>query len=1590
MWIWSLLVMIAADETWVPWNSVHDGVMPSTGGCGVMLNKSHIYMVGGRIGEDQVTNKIWEGILDQDAVTWSLIPFATGEHDRSFYTSFGEYSNEGAPEPRFGAMCTSRSHHEILFGLGSTGTDSLGDIWFFDINTSQFQWAYGNPLGVFDVDTIGFGPRQDFCADADDYDVFVYGGSPRENNVLGAQSRDLFRFNLQSKTMEKLPSIETAMGVVPDMQHCAVFRNLQEFILLPSYLVTEKAYVYNAEKRTWSSDSIVYNTFNDDPNVLDAIVRGASTWTQRIDAFSAKMFIYGGIDTTDHVRSVVIEFDLLRRQGRIVSDDAAALNTPTITNDIGASNSSIGSRHSATIFADSMGNAFLYGGIGFDATGTVQLQDMWSFRHCLTEEPFLQPECEAVSDSSPFTVSYVTEPAQLRQQVDPVDQPQQHPSYLWIGGSRQPHLSNYASTFGGITGCGAMINATTAVVFGGSQGSKISNKLIRITFGHEIEYTLLSGSIEDMTGSKGPIGEAAHVSIQHPSSRQQHVCFMDNDLGFHIYGGSKNLRPHLADHWVLDTHALQMTLLADPTALEATLDYPGMRAFSCTARGHDEVFLFGGFEQSDLYSYSFDSKQWTQLQEDDPKIMEGRNFGNRDCFFDPNLNTFVLLTGQVHAFTGTGWQSYHLDLSSSMRESTGLTIPKGTYGWTIGAERFVKVAGSPSVISYRLHGDSYVVRDHFPNNFVVYPWTELASEDATPNDSDAVPVLQTDTDVFFFAGRGRNAGMISSFDDTWLVGPYVSTTRSCSPYGLYQVVENQKRYCGDHTIEGLTDSVGHWAPLDASSPVTDPVCGVILDRVALVVESGGSVTMATLEVAVVKYATVTPLNAPTLSQAVCFMSSRFEAGVLDLDTGDLWTFDLRTEEFTKQGTTSFENGTGTTVISHAEGPEYVFLLMSSTEGSFLISVHKYSHESNRIDTHFEASTCFYDASLEAIVLMDGRTARYLDDQGVWMLLTDPHHRIVKAEASLSSTTWTLGSQHLMMDPSGSHVSVLDTELRVFETNVAGAILPSTEPTLLVSDGKHNTVALRGSEVWYFAPHQPDCKSTRLNPLAVAPTATSSLQHCPAASAWFPVPVAASDLIPESRSFACSVSMNATTILMQGGESDAGSYGDVWALYLGAEPRWVHVGGETNVPGAPHARSRHGCTALDNRLVLVGGVNGGDALSSIAEFDTVTRALTITHESTLEEATVRGTDVVSIGTRLHSCVARRGNELIVIGGQGSGNNPLFAYDGKVRLVHVHDDNVPMERAVCNYYDNVDMLVVAFFNTVSVYSFASQSWTHTPRQWRAVISDKLVPAARTAVSLGAYHDGTMMEVVVDPSSSEHTLLAATTYEEGWKTLLIDDRILDAPAGIETATYLGSVPTGDMVLIGNTIVMVSMCSTESYAPCDACSNEALHFNAAESTFESCYLDPIGAPAPVVPVDPVEDPTQAPVEEPTEEPEEAPEEAPEAPAGSSSENGGVITSPALLGVVGVGMVAVAVIGGSMWYQSRSKPSLRQKQRLLRSVKTGDMSMTMLHEDVEEVNSNPLHEMNADLDDAEEHTSDNKGERMSGSYKGIFDLSKF
>ena len=325
-------------------------------------------------------NDLWE--FNPTSKEWTWVSGSNIVGGSGVYGTLGTPSPSNIPGSRMNSVSwTDGSGNLWLFGgSGLDSTDTLGDLndlWEFNPTTKEWTWVSGSNIVGPNLGQFG-----------------IYGtlGVPSPNNVPGG------RFGSVSWT-DSSGNFWLFGGVGP----CPVgMPSMLEFNDLWEFNPTNKEWTWVSGSGSGTADAPgIYGTLGvPNPNNVPGVRWSAVSW---IDS-SGNLWLSGG-ETGIYLQSAspcsplfsitaganapddLWEFNPTNKEWTWMGGDSAmdtnSLNQPGIygTPGIPAAANIPGARDSAVSWTDSSGNLWLFGGQGYDSTGTYgNLNDLWRYQ----------------------------------------------------------------------------------------------------------------------------------------------------------------------------------------------------------------------------------------------------------------------------------------------------------------------------------------------------------------------------------------------------------------------------------------------------------------------------------------------------------------------------------------------------------------------------------------------------------------------------------------------------------------------------------------------------------------------------------------------------------------------------------------------------------------------------------------------------------------------------------------------------------------------------------------------------------------------------------------------------------------------------------------------------------------------------------------------------------------------------------------------------------------------------------------------------------------------------------------------------------
>ena len=321
-------------------------------------SSGNLWLFGGggfdSTGAEAELNDLWK--FNPTTKQWTWVSGSSTVDAIGVYGTQGVAAASNVPGARYGAVSwlDSSSNFWLFGGLGDDSTGPgvwLNDLWEFNPTTEQWTWvsggSTGNAQGVYG--TLGVtaasnvpGARNVGVSWLDSSgNLWLFGGNGYDSTGTFGNLNDLWEFNLAAKTWTWVSGSSTA--------------NAQG--------------IYGTQG-TASASNV--------PGARDIAV----SWTDS----SGNFWLLGGegFDSTgtDDPLNDLWEFNPTTKQWTWVSGSNTA-NAKGVygTQGVATASNVPGARSGAVSWIDSSGNLWLFGGEGFDSTGTYRyLNDLWRYQ----------------------------------------------------------------------------------------------------------------------------------------------------------------------------------------------------------------------------------------------------------------------------------------------------------------------------------------------------------------------------------------------------------------------------------------------------------------------------------------------------------------------------------------------------------------------------------------------------------------------------------------------------------------------------------------------------------------------------------------------------------------------------------------------------------------------------------------------------------------------------------------------------------------------------------------------------------------------------------------------------------------------------------------------------------------------------------------------------------------------------------------------------------------------------------------------------------------------------------------------------------
>ena len=346
----------------------------------------------------------------------------TGGNTTGVYGTLGVGSTSNVPSGRTGAMSwTDASGSFWLFG-GDGQRGATNDLWNFNPSTKQWMWVSGSStpgaIGVYGVKGAASasnvpGNRSNGVAWKDaSGNLWLFGGSGASINT--SDLNDLWKFNPTTSQWTWVSGSNTvdALGVY-GQQGVAVPSNVPGARLFASswadasgnlWLFGGEGYdstgrfgnlndlwEFNATTQQWAwisgsstvNASAVYGSQGvPAPMNVPGSRWGSNAWADT----SGNLWLFGGSSPSAVISDLndLWEFNTSTKEWVWISGSSTSgtvIAGKYGTEGVGAVGNVPGSRSSSTSWVDTNGNLWLFGGQGYDSTGTANgnLNDLWKF-----------------------------------------------------------------------------------------------------------------------------------------------------------------------------------------------------------------------------------------------------------------------------------------------------------------------------------------------------------------------------------------------------------------------------------------------------------------------------------------------------------------------------------------------------------------------------------------------------------------------------------------------------------------------------------------------------------------------------------------------------------------------------------------------------------------------------------------------------------------------------------------------------------------------------------------------------------------------------------------------------------------------------------------------------------------------------------------------------------------------------------------------------------------------------------------------------------------------------------------------------------
>ncbi|GEM_PF-558954 len=532
------------------------------------------------------------------------------------------------------------------FGNGSLGSGELNDLWRFNPNTLEWTWMKGsttpNAFGVYGTQGVANaannpGGRLYAMATVDDNgDVWLFGGEGEGASTSNGYLSDLWKYDPSNNrwtwvhgsnqingfanygtqgvsSTSNNPGARFSGNLWTDDNGNLWLFGGEGYIASGTPRILNDTWRYNFSNGiwTWMKGSTTGNGGDpgdfriDDPATTLYRARGSIGCSVSNGDY---WMLRGRESTSSHwYGSRLYRFD-------VTTDNWTWMEGPEASsfNGIYGSTASSpflipGAREGHCLWADSLGNVWMFGGQGIDGSGTEgYLNDLWRYDASSANWTFITGNTSANQDGAMGTL--------------------QVPSPYSLPSSRQ-NAVNWIDSAGNLW------------LFGGQRASNglYLNDLWRFSPGSG-NWTWMGGSdIPDVNGSYGlqGIGDVTNI----PGSRTNAVAWTDSSGAFWLHGGfgyaASGVDNYLNDLWRYDPGTGEWAWINGSTSTNQTGNYgttgvpaasnmPGARYGAVSwVDNNNDFWMYGGYGYSsnnndnhlaDLWKYDLSTGNWTYVK----------------------------------------------------------------------------------------------------------------------------------------------------------------------------------------------------------------------------------------------------------------------------------------------------------------------------------------------------------------------------------------------------------------------------------------------------------------------------------------------------------------------------------------------------------------------------------------------------------------------------------------------------------------------------------------------------------------------------------------------------------------------------------------------------------------------------------------------------------------------------------------------------------------------------------------------------------------------------------------------------------------